>query len=66
MLIILFRTLELVKTYLMSTMGDERLSLLAILYTENDIPKNFNWLTLANEFAEIKARNFPARCMTIV
>jgi len=40
-------------------MGDERLSSLAILSIENDIAENLDWITLVNEFAEIKARKVP-------
>lgn len=54
-----FSKLKLIKTYVRSTMSDERLSSLAILSIENDIAENLDWTTLVNEFAEIKARKVP-------
>jgi len=37
-----FSKLKLIKTYVRSTMGDERLSSLAILSIENDIAENLD------------------------
>jgi len=42
-------------------MGDERLSSFAVLPNENVIAQNFDWTTLVNEFAEIKARKVPLK-----
>lgn len=52
---------KLVNAYLKSTMGDERLSTIAVLSIKNDIAENFDWTTLANEFVEIKARKCPLK-----
>lgn len=51
-----FSKLKIIKTYLGSTMGNERLLSLAILSLKNDIAGNIDWTTLINEFAEMKVR----------
>jgi len=43
-----FSKLKLIKTYVRATMGDERLSSLAILSIENDIAENLDWTTSVN------------------
>ena len=52
-----FSKLKLIKTYLRSTMTEERLSNLAIISIENGISSNLNVDELIDEFASIKVRN---------
>ncbi|CAN7997253.1 unnamed protein product [Ixodes pacificus] len=51
-----FSKLKLIKTYLRSTMADDRLSLLAILSIENRIASNLDMPQAVAQFATLKAR----------
>lgn len=51
-----FSKLKLVKNYLRSTMGQERLSNLAILSIENEIASKIDFDDIIDEFASIKSR----------
>ena len=51
-----FSKLKLIKTYLRSTMCQERLSNLAILSVEKDAFDSINFDTIIDQFAEKKAR----------
>lgn len=51
-----FSKLKLIKTYLRSTMAQERLNSLAILSIENDIAKNLDFKEILRTFAH--AKNF--------
>lgn len=51
-----FSKLKLIKNYLRSTIGQERLSNLSIISIEYNIVKNINYDDVINEFAEMKAR----------
>ncbi|EZA54577.1 Zinc finger MYM-type protein, partial [Ooceraea biroi] len=51
-----FSKLKLIKNYLRSTMGQERLSSLSILSIEHNIVKDINYDDVIDEFAEMKAR----------
>jgi len=54
-----FSKLKLIKTYLRSTMGQERLSGLAILSIENVRARKLDLQRIVNDFAELKARRMP-------
>lgn len=54
-----FSKLKIIKINMKSTMGNERLSSLAILLIKNDIAENLEWITLIIELAEMKARKAP-------
>ena len=51
-----FSKLKLIKSYLRSTMSQSRLTSLAIISVENEIPKHVNFDELIKRFAEVKAR----------
>lgn len=51
-----FSKLKLIKTYLRSSMLENRLSDLAILSIENDFAKSFNFTEIIQQFASTKAR----------
>jgi hypothetical protein len=51
-----FSKLKLIKTYLRSTMTQERLSNLAILSIENKITQTINFNDVIENFASIKSR----------
>lgn len=51
-----FSKLKLIKTYLRSTMLEDRLSDLAILSIENDFAKSLNFTEIIQQFASAKAR----------
>ena len=51
-----FSKLKLIKSYLRSTMGQERLSGLAVLSIENEATKNIDFDDVINDFAALKAR----------
>jgi hypothetical protein len=51
-----FSKLKLIKTYLRSSVPQERLSSLATLSTENAIAQNLNFSELVKTFADKKAR----------
>lgn len=51
-----FSKLKLIKTYLRSSMTDDRLSSLAILSIENDLAEKVNYEEAIKQFSELKAR----------
>ncbi|XP_004211002.2 zinc finger MYM-type protein 1-like [Hydra vulgaris] len=51
-----FSRLKLINSYLRSTMGQERLSALAVLSVENDVSNELDYSTLINEFSNQKCR----------
>ncbi|XP_022160852.1 zinc finger MYM-type protein 1-like [Myzus persicae] len=51
-----FSKLKLIKTYLRSSMTDDRLSSLAILSIENDLADKVNYEEAIKQFSELKAR----------
>jgi hypothetical protein len=51
-----FSKLKLIKNYLRSTMGQERLSSLAIVSIENEVANSINYDNVINQFATAKAR----------
>ena len=51
-----FSKLKLIKSYLRSTMSQERLSELAILQIENEILKELEYKNLISQFLSQKAR----------
>lgn len=51
-----FSKLKLIKTYLRSTMSQERLSNLAILSIENKMTQTINFDDVIENFASIKSR----------
>jgi hypothetical protein len=51
-----FSRLKLLKTYLRSTMCQDRLSNLAILSIENDVTSSISFTDLINDFAHMKSR----------
>ncbi len=51
-----FSKLKMIKNYLRSTMGQERLSSLAILSIENEVANSVNFESIINKFASAKAR----------
>lgn len=54
-----FSKLKLIKTYLRSTMAQDRLNSLAILSIENDEAKNLDFKDILSKFALAKARKMP-------
>ncbi|KAI4816568.1 hypothetical protein KUCAC02_008891 [Chaenocephalus aceratus] len=54
-----FSKLKLIKNYLRSTMGQERLSGPALLSIESDRAKKLDIQRIVDEFAERKARRVP-------
>lgn len=54
-----FSKLKLIKTYLRSTMTQERLNALAILSIENDVAKKLDFKDILTSFAKAKARKIP-------
>lgn len=54
-----FSKLKLIKTYLRSSMMQERLSSLAILAIENEVTKQLNMDDIIANFAKMKARRIP-------
>lgn len=54
-----FSTLKRVKSYLRTTMGDERLSHLMLMAVEPEMVKTFNMEDLVNEFALKRQRRYP-------
>ena len=48
--------LNLIKTYLRNSMGQERLRSLAILSIEHSMTRTLNFDVVINTFAEVKAR----------
>ena len=55
----LFSSLEIVKNYLQSTTGDDRLSHLLLIFADKDLVKNLDYNQLVDDFAKMKARRFP-------
>ncbi|KAL4120397.1 hypothetical protein QTP88_013097 [Uroleucon formosanum] len=53
-----FSKLKLIKNYLTSTMGQERLSNLSILSIENEVAGEINFEDVIDEFAAIKSRKY--------
>lgn len=53
-----FSKLKLIKTYLRSTMTQDRLVRLALISIENDIASSLDYASLIDEFASIKCRKF--------
>jgi hypothetical protein len=51
-----FSKLKIVKNYMKTTMGQERLSNLALLPTESELCENMDFSDLINSFAELKVR----------
>jgi hypothetical protein len=51
-----FGKFGLIKTYMRSTMTQERLSSQAVLFTENSAAQNLDFEDIISSFAEIKAR----------
>ncbi|ESO02949.1 hypothetical protein HELRODRAFT_81078, partial [Helobdella robusta] len=51
-----FSKLKIIKNYLRSTMGQSRLSDLAILSIERDLAKKVDFDEVINKFASLKAR----------
>ena len=51
-----FSTLKRIKSYLRSTMGQERLNGLATLNINYDIARKFDYSLIIKEFANVKAR----------
>lgn len=51
-----FSKLKLIKNYLRSTIGQDRLSNIGIISIEYDIAKDINYDNIIDEFAQIKAR----------
>ena len=54
-----FSKLKLIKNHLRSTVGQERLSGLAMLSIENERAKKMDIQSIVDEFAERKARRMP-------
>ena len=54
----LFSSLEIVKNYLRSTTGDDRVSHLLLIFAEKDLVKNLDYNHLVDDFAKMKARRF--------
>ena len=55
----LFSSLEIVKNYVRSTTGDDRLSHLLLIFAVKDLVKNLDYNQLVDDFAKMKARRFP-------
>ena len=53
-----FSKLKLIKNYLRNTMGQERLSALAVLSIEADIASKINYEPIIKEFSKTKSRKF--------
>lgn len=53
-----FSKLKLIKNYLRNTMGQERLSALAVLSIEADIASKINYGPIIKEFSKTKSRKF--------
>ena len=51
-----FSKLNLIKTYLRSSMGQERLNNLAILSIEHEVARDLNYTDVIDSFAAAKAR----------
>ena len=51
-----FSKLKLIKTYLRSSMGQERLNNLVILSIEHEVAHNLNYTVVIDSFAAAKAR----------
>ena len=51
-----FSKLKLIKSYIRSTMTEDRLNALAIISIENEIAKKLDFDKLIDDFASIKAR----------
>ena len=51
-----FSRLKLIKNYLRSTMGEDRLSALAILYIERDLAEKIDFSIVIDKFAKLKDR----------
>jgi hAT family C-terminal dimerisation region len=51
-----FSKLKIIKNYLRSSIGQERLSGLAIISIENNITETLSYERIVNEFASCKAR----------
>ena len=51
-----FSKFKLIKSYLRSTMGESRLSVLAILSIESDLVETLSFDDIISEFASMKAR----------
>lgn len=56
-----FSTLKRVKSYLRTTMGDDRLSHLMLMAVEPEMVKKFNMEDLVNEFALKRQRRYPLK-----
>ena len=52
-----FSKLKLIKTYLRSSMGQQRLNSLAILSIEHEVAHGLNYTDVIDSFAAAKARN---------
>ena len=55
----LFSSLEIVKNYLRSTIGDDRLSHLLLIFAWKNLVKNLDYDQLVDDFAKMKPRWFP-------
>ena len=55
----LFSVLSLVKTYLRTTMKNERLNDLLLMASEKELVKNLNYDILVNNFAKLRSRRYP-------
>ena len=53
-----FSKLKLIKSYLRSTMGQEKLSALVVLSIEADIASKVDYELLIEEFRKVKSRKF--------
>jgi hypothetical protein len=51
-----FSKLKIINNYMRTTMGQERLSNLALLSIESELCENLDFRDLTNSFAELKAR----------
>jgi len=58
---VFFSVLKRVKTYLRTTMGDERLSHLMLMNTEQSLVKSIDLDVLVDDFDKIRARRYPFR-----
>ena len=54
----LFSSLQMVKNYLRSTTGDDRLSQILFIFAEKDLVKNLDYDQLVYDFAKMKPRRF--------
>ncbi|XP_066980069.1 zinc finger MYM-type protein 1-like [Macrobrachium rosenbergii] len=55
----LFSVLSLVKTYLRTTVKNERLNDLLLMASEKELAKNLNYDILVNNFAKLRSRRYP-------